>query len=158
VTGARRAVTTASLAVGLVLTLAVTAAWAFWSAAPSLGNGVSTAATVNVGATPTAAAAGATVTVSWAASTLTSGQPVTGYLVRRYDATTLVSQTILTACTGIVAGTSCTESGVPGGQWVYTVTPQIGTNWLGAESPNSNVVTIDSAIRTPSSSSRSTPR
>jgi hypothetical protein len=75
---------------------------------------------------------------------LSSGIPVTGYLVKRYDAPTLTLQTILTACMGTVTTTTCTESGVPTGQWVYSVTPVFATNWRGAESLKSNPVMTDS--------------
>ena len=55
------------------------------------------------------------MTLNWAASSLSNGQPVDGYLLRRYDAGTLAPETILTGCTGTVAVTTCIETGVPGG-------------------------------------------
>jgi hypothetical protein len=81
--------------------------------------------------------------VTWAASTLTGGQAVTEYQVKRYDATTLVAQTILSACTGTVAATTCIESAVPTGQWKYSVTPVFATNWVGVESAKSATVAVD---------------
>jgi len=75
--------------VPVVLTLLAGTAWAYWSAGSVAGSGgAAGASTVNQGATPTASAAVANVTVSWAASTLASGVPVDGYVVKRYDATT----------------------------------------------------------------------
>ena len=42
-----------------------------------------------------------------------------------------------------MTATSCVESNVPSGDWVYTVTPVFATNWLGAESQDSDPVTSD---------------
>lgn len=127
----------------LVLLPVVGVGWAYWTAgsAPG-GNGASANTTVNQGATPTASAVGSAVTVSWAASTLASGQAVAGYSVKRYDSTTLAAQTILSACTGTVSALNCTENGVPAGTWVYSVTPKFATNWQGLESLKSNAVTV----------------
>ena len=120
------------------------AAWAFWLAATTAGsNGSSAATSVNAGTTPTVNVAGSSITVSWAASTLASGQAVTGYQIRRYDAGTLAVQTILSACTGTVAATTCVESSVPPGSWKYTVTPRFATNWAGAESGMSSTAVIE---------------
>ncbi|WP_309710175.1 LamG domain-containing protein [Pseudolysinimonas sp.] len=120
------------------------AAWSYWLAAVTAGSAGSALATsVNAGATPTANASGANVTVSWSASTLTNGMAVSGYEIRRYNSTTLVQQTILSACTGTVTALSCVENSVPSGTWRYSVTPVIGTNWRGAESAMSTVVTVD---------------
>lgn len=111
------------------------AAWAYWTAA-SLpgGNGLSAAATVPQGATPTTSVTTQNVTVSWAARTLSSGGAVSGYIVKRYDTATLTLQTTLSGCTGTIAALTCTESNVPVGSWRYTTTPRFATNWAGAES------------------------
>ena len=95
---------------------------------------------------------GSTVTVSWTATTLANGQPVTGYLVKRYDATTSAAQTVLTACTGTIAATSCVESNVPNGSWKYTVTPVLATNWQGTESAKSTTVVVNSDATAPTNS------
>ena len=131
-----------TLLVAVCMTAAA-AAWGFWStgSVPG-GNGAAGASSVNQGATPTASAAGQAVTVSWSASTLANGQAVAGYLVNRYDAGTLASQTILSACTGTITATTCVENSVPVGSWKYTVTPVIGANWLGAESAKSSTVLV----------------
>lgn len=124
-------------------TLTVGVGWAYWTAGSTAGGGgASSAATVGQGATPTASASGSAVTVSWSASTLSNGQAVDGYRIARYDVATLTSQPILSACSGTVAALTCTESGVPDGQWAYSVTPAFATNWLGAESARSNAVTV----------------
>ncbi|HEX4400768.1 MAG TPA: LamG domain-containing protein [Galbitalea sp.] len=127
-----------------LFSLAGSGVWAYWSAGSGAGgNGVAAATTVGGGATPIVVSAGTTVNLSWAPSTLANGAPVTGYIVKRYNATTLVAQTILTSCTGIIATMSCTESSVPTGEWRYSITPVVGTNWTGAESPLSPVTYTD---------------
>ena len=120
------------------------AAWAFWSGDTTSGSGgAAAAANVGAGATPTANASGSSVTVSWSASTLSTGTAVDGYQVKRYDAGTLTPQAVLTACDGTVTATSCIETGVPEGRWVYTVTPLFATSWRGAESATSPPVWVD---------------
>lgn len=127
-----------------LLVLVGGAAWSYWLVAVTAGSAGSALATsVNAGATPTANASGANVTVSWSASTLANGAAVTGYEIRRYNSSTLALQTILSACTGVVATTSCVESSVPAGTWRYTVTPVFATNWRGTESAMSAAVTVD---------------
>jgi hypothetical protein len=129
------------VAIALAFTMASGVAWGYWTAGSgSGGNGASAAAGVNQGATPTATVAGHAVTVSWAATTLTNGQAVSGYTVKRYSGSTV--QTLLTACTGTIAGTSCIENSVPLGTWTYSVTPLFATNWQGIESAKSGAVTV----------------
>ncbi len=140
----RRTAVRRTLAFGLACTLVTGLAWGYWSigSVPG-GNGQAQAATVGQGNTPTTTVTGSTVTVSWAASTLTNGQAVDGYRIKRYSEATHTSQTILSACTGTLTALSCVESNVPAGDWVYTVTPVFGTNWLGVESQDSDPVTSD---------------
>jgi hypothetical protein len=134
----------AFLAALVVFSLAGSGVWAYWSAGSGIGgNGAASATTVGGGAVPTAVSSGTTVGLSWAASTLASGTAVSGYVVKRYNATTLALQTILSSCTGTVAATSCTESAVPSGQWRYSITPVFATNWTGAESAMTPVVYTD---------------
>jgi hypothetical protein len=141
---ARRSILHAIVVMPLAVVLLSGVADAYWSTgAGSGGNGASTATAVNQGATPTASAVGLSVTVSWAASTLSNGAAVGGYIVKRYTSGTLIPQTILSACTGRVAGLTCVESSVPSGGWVYSVTPVLATNWRGAESLKSSTVTVD---------------
>jgi len=141
---ARSVLTVPLIASGLVLTLMAGVAWASWSAtsAPG-GHGNATATAVDRGATPTAVATGSAITVSWAATTLSSGDPVSGYLVNRYDAATLTLHAVAAGCAGLISVLSCTENGLADGRWVYSVTPVIGTHWTGAVSPMSTAVTID---------------
>ena len=133
----------ATVAASVALTIVAATAWAYWSAGSVPGgNGAAAASSVNQGATPTGNAVGTTVTVSWTATTLASGQAVGGYAVKRYNSSTGVVQTILSACTGTITALSCIESSVPAGSWKYTVTPKIGTNWIGQESSQSGTVTV----------------
>ncbi|TAL46478.1 MAG: hypothetical protein EPN91_00165, partial [Salinibacterium sp.] len=132
------------VATALAVGLASGASWAYWVAGSTSGsNGASAAAAVNQGATPAVSPAGSNVTVSWAASTLTTGDAVSGYIVKRYDASTLVAQTILSSCTGTIASLSCTENSVPVGSWKYSVTPVFSSNWQGAESSKSSTVIVE---------------
>jgi hypothetical protein len=132
-------------AVPLVALLTAGVASAYWSAS-SLpgGSGAAAASTVNAGSAPTVAVNTSNVTVTWPTDRLTNGAIVSGYIVKRYDATTGAAQTILSACNGTIAGITCTESNVPAGSWRYTVTPVIGS-WIGAESAKSSIVTMDSS-------------
>jgi hypothetical protein len=129
------------IASALVVSVGCGAAFAVWTSgsAPG-GRGAAGAATVNAGMTPTAVVDGTAITVSWVASTLSTGEPVTGYLVKRYDATTLALQTTLTGCTGTVTSTTCSETGVLLGSWSYSITPTLAGQWRGAESPKSTPV------------------
>ncbi|HMA47374.1 MAG TPA: hypothetical protein VKP11_09265, partial [Frankiaceae bacterium] len=125
---------TVSVAAALLMMLGAESAWAYWTPTSLPGGSTAAAATtVGAGATPTAVATAGSVAVSWAASTLADGHAVSGYTVTRYSATN-VPQAVGGTCSGLVAGTSCTETGVPTGTWTYTITPRFATNWIGAES------------------------
>jgi hypothetical protein len=132
------------LAALVVFSLAGSGVWAYWSAGSGTGgNGAASATTVNTGATPTASWSGTTVNLSWSATTLANGTAVSGYIVKRYNATTLAAQTILSSCNGTITGLSCTESSLPTGSWRYSITPVFATNWVGTESALSTVVYTD---------------
>jgi hypothetical protein len=103
--------------------------------------GASRAKALGTGNVPTATVASKQVTVSWSASTFTSGSNVPSYAVRRYNATTGVLQTIGATCNTTVAALTCTENNTPTGSWKYTVTPAAG-NWRGSESAKSTPVTV----------------
>ena len=140
------------VAIFLIFTLVVGVAFAYFGGTSTPGgNGAAAATSVAAGATPTLTSPNdSTVTVSWVASTLGTGQAVTGYVVKRYEATTLAIQTILTACTGTIATVTCTESNLPTGSWRYSVTPKFATNWLGAESDKSlPISTIEKDVTPP---------
>jgi hypothetical protein len=127
-----------------VFGLASGAAWAFWVTSSTSGsNGSAAATSVNSGATPTVTSVGTTATLTWTAATLATGQAVSGYQIKRYDAATLVQQAILPACNGTVNALTCTETGVPLGTWRYSVTPVFATNWLGAESAKTSPILIE---------------
>ncbi len=135
-----------ALAAAGVVALVAVGAYAFWTvsaSAPSAGG--SLAASVNAGNTPSAAstANGREVTVSWGASTLSNGHAVDGYLVQRYPSGGgLPDINPFSTCAGTVAALTCTEAAVPPGSWKYTITPVIGANWQGPESPLSGTVTV----------------
>lgn len=125
---------------GLLVAAALPAtAAASWSGSGG-GSGYSKAQALAAGNPPTASVSGRSVTVSWTASG--GAVPVSGYVVKRYDGGG-VAQTVGSACSGTIAGLSCTEQGVPGGQWRYTVTP-LNNNWRGTESSQSAATTVAS--------------
>jgi hypothetical protein len=115
-------------------------AWAVWSASAS-GSGASAAAVMPTGATPSGSVGGTSVLVTWSAVALSNGTAVAGYVVNRYDATTDTKEVVGPGCSGVVATTSCTETSVPAGSWVYTDTP-VEANWTGGESAKSATVTV----------------
>jgi len=140
---ANRGLRTRFTALGVVLgislagSFAASVAWAFWTAGTLPGSTIVVAASVGAGNTPTASATTNTVTLTWAASTLSTSEAVSGYIVKRYDTATLTAQTIGSGCSGTITALTCTETAVPAGQWRYSVTPTYSTNWLGAESAKS---------------------
>jgi len=149
VSGAARTRVVAILGALVALAALACATSAFWTPAASSGPSAAAGATVAAGATPTGSVSpGRAVTVSWAASTLSDGQAVDGYLVRRYDAVSGTAASVGIGCTGTITATSCVEAAVPPGTWRYTVTPVIGVNWRGAESPRSGIVTVGAATLT----------
>ena len=123
--------------------LLVVVAWAVWtSGADASADSAFSSTGVGAGETPTAVVSAQAVTVDWAASMLSDGDPVDGYEVARYDAGTLALQSVGAACAGVVTATICVEASVPAGDWVYSVTPVHASTWRGAESANSNPVTV----------------
>jgi hypothetical protein len=132
--------TTVIAAVALTTTSVAIAAWTV----TGTGAAGSRALTMPGGVTPTAAATGTSVTVRWAAATFPGGTAVEGYIVKRYDTTNGAEATVGAGCSGVVTTTSCTETGVPGGTWVYANIPVQGT-WQGARSALGNTVTSGSA-------------
>lgn len=131
-----------SIAIGIVaaVLVVVPTASAAWSPR-ALGSGASRARALGAGNIPTATVSGKKVTVTWSASTFTSGGNVPGYVVRRYNATTGALQTIGANCTGILTALTCTENSTPAGTWRYTVTPA-AANWRGGESGKSGTATV----------------
>lgn len=133
----------------VVITMTAGAAWAGWSAGSITGGrGAAKATAVGPGAKPTATSNAGSVTVSWSATVLTTGDPVGGYVITRYDASTFTEQTVTTGCAGLITATTCTETEMADGRWVYTVTPVIGAHWAGDESAPSDPVVTDSTAPT----------
>jgi hypothetical protein len=120
--------------------LGVSVAWGFWSVGGVTGAAVAAATQLDLGPTPTVVGEHTQVVVSWGAATTGSGRAADGYVVRRYDAVTGVVQAVGAGCSDTITALTCTEVGVPAGRWTYTVTPTLGVNWLGPESPHSGVV------------------
>ena len=113
------------------------AAWALTRS----GSSAAQAKTLGAGNTPNVSASGRRVTVSWTASSWTTGGAVPGYVIRRYNAITGVGTNALNGCAGTITALTCTESSVPTGSWRYTVTPA-AANWRGPESAKSAVVVV----------------
>ena len=125
----------------VVCALAITGgAGASWAVGAS-GTGATQAKTMLGGNVPTGSASGSSVTLSWAASLFADGSTIPSYVIRRFNSVTSAEATVLSACSGIVTGTSCTENGVPLGSWKYTVTPAAGA-WRGAESAQSAAIVV----------------
>ncbi len=134
-----------SLVIVLAILLSGGAAWSYWNLDAD-GTGAAAAASVNRGVQPAGFALDGTVTISWAASTLSDGDPVDGYVVTRYDSTTLAPQAVLSSCAGPIVATTCTETGVPSGSWVYAVTPLVGQHWRGEESARSDPIAVGASV------------
>ena len=95
-----------------------------------VGNSTARAADVTTPAAPTVTpAAGNKVTVSWQAVSLTSGQAVTGYVVRRTDGSGTQQVCAVTAPT-----VSCADPTAVTSYASYTVSATFA-NWSSAESP-----------------------
>jgi hypothetical protein len=120
-----------------VLVGAATAAWA----PTGSGAGAASARTLPAGNVPSGSASLGSVTLSWTASNFAGGTPVPAYVVRRYSAIGGAESAVLSACSGLVAATTCTESGVPAGSWTYTITPAAGA-WRGMQSAQSASILV----------------
>ena len=137
----------AGVAVALVFSL-TTVALAMWIAVsnPAAAAGVR-AATLPAGNQPAATLAtpaSVDVGLSWAPST--GGAPVAGYEVHAYATATGTPRAVGGTCTGLLAGTSCTDTAVPNGAWRYAIVPR-QQGWSGAASPLSTSVTVDPGYR-----------
>jgi hypothetical protein len=131
------------LAAGLAVLVVLGAPGASRAAWSQPGVGVQSAKALSMpsGSTPTASVSNRSVTVSWAQRTV-GGSPVAGYVVKRYDGSG-TAQTVGSGCSGTIAALTCTETGVPGGSWRYTVAPK-QNNWTGSESSQSSAVSVSS--------------
>jgi hypothetical protein len=136
------AVTVVAAVLGVLL--GAVPASAYWSAASTPeSSGSARAATVAQGATPTATVSDRnTVALTWPATTLSTGTPVSGYAVTRFSQTG-VAQAARGGCAGTLAAPSCTETAVPDGVWSYAITPRFSANWTGPASARSVPVRTD---------------
>jgi hypothetical protein len=123
-----------------VLVGATSSAFATWST-PGQGIADGAAYVMPTGSAPTGAATGDIVSISWSPSLFPDGAPVAGYVINRINDATGAQGTVRVGCAGVVTATSCTESSVPPGNWIYTVTP-VQMNWTGATSPPSGPITV----------------
>jgi hypothetical protein len=126
-----------AIAAALLVVPTASAAWSL----SAIGSAAARAKALGTGNIPSATVSGKKVTVTWSASTFSNGGNVPGYVVRRYNASTGVLQTIGASCTGTIAALTCTERNAPAGGWNYTVTPAVA-NWRGGESAKSTTVTV----------------
>jgi hypothetical protein len=110
---------------------------AAWTTAGS-GAGGSRAVGIGAGNAPSATVTGDTVDLTWDAGTLSNGDPVTDYLVARYDSDGTQQVIALGSCATNVSGTTCSETSTPNGTWKYAVTP-VYEGWKGQESPKTTV-------------------
>ena len=115
-----------------------------WSGSTAQGGGTrAVALTMAAGLAPSASVVpptGSTVTVSWPAPS--GGAPISGYELVAYRFGTELTRSLSGTCAGLVAGFSCTDTGVPDGAWQYRVTPRTG-HWSGALSEPSAPVVVD---------------
>ena len=134
----------AALAAVVLVAGSGAAAFAYWQATSTSPDGLVVADTVSQGARPSGTFANGGVSLSWTAGTTAGGRAVSGYRIARYSTASGGAAVAATGgCAGVVSNLSCTETGVPGGTWFYTVTPVLG-NWAGAESARSAGVVTDS--------------
>ena len=127
-----------ALAAGTLLAVVpAAAAFARWS---STGTGTGTARTTTLAA-PTGVtvpgSATATVPVSWTASSAPNGSAVSGYYVTRTAGSTPAAA-CGTSRTALTTATSCTDTGLAGGAYTYTVTAAYRT-WTATSSPSASV-------------------
>jgi hypothetical protein len=131
------------LAVAAAALVCVPSSVGAWSVGPA-GSGAAGAKAMSssVGNVPSGSVSSHAVTLTWVASQFNGGGNVPSYVIKRYDSVTNALQTTLTACSGNVASTGCTENSVPTGSWKYTVTPAAGNNWRGVESVKSAALVV----------------
>ncbi len=148
----RRALLACLLAIAVLSGLGCQAALGYWSGedSPGSGSGTAEAAALLRGDPPIATEVGSSTSVllKWGGSYLSNGVPASGYIVKRYQRMTAVEETLGAGCSGTVAATTCTETEVPVGDWEYSVTPTVGSNWRGPESVRSGHVNTGSGLMT----------
>jgi hypothetical protein len=132
-----------AVAVVLPLVLACPAADAAWTG-QGAGSAAGAATVMPTGSAPSGVVSGDQVTVSWPAAEFPNGADVAGYVVHRYNSATGAPATVNAGCSGVITTTSCTETGVAPGTWIYTDTP-MQSNWTGTASAASAPVTVASS-------------
>lgn len=147
-----RSIVAIALLAGVVASVAVSPATAFWKASGS-GSASGTVATLPTAAQPSTSASSQSVTVTWAQSTfpgttrigsLTGG----GYRLTRYasvGSTPIVPNApCATTISGAGASLSCVEPGVPYGAWQYAVNAVLNT-FTGAQGAKSVAISVTTA-------------
>jgi len=129
----------AALALALVLAPS-SGAEAAWNGQGS-GGAAGAANVMPAGTAPNGTVLSDQVTVTWAPSKFANGVPVAGYIVSRYNASTGATATVGSGCSGVLTTTSCTETSVAPGTWLYTDTP-VQLNWTGGQSADSAPVIV----------------
>jgi hypothetical protein len=126
-----RTIAIATMLAALVVVGIAPGAWASWTVGSASGGyGHAQAASVDPGPTPAVQVYSNEVLITWAATTLTDGTAVTGYIVKRSGAI---------VCT--VSALGCLDTSIPSGSWTYTVTASY-SGWTGPEgSPSTSVIT-----------------
>lgn len=141
--GQRLSVRIVLFALGLLVLLGgVGTALATWSASGS-GTGTASVGTLSAPASVAISGAYSTVTVNWTAATPPTGT-LSGYVVLRHQGATTTNAcgTNLATATYIPAGTTnCSDPSVPNGSYTYTVVV-VWRSWT-AESPSSNVISVN---------------
>jgi hypothetical protein len=129
-----------AVVLGLAVALIGTVAVAAWLSSGS-GAAMATATSVAQANAPTATPGAGTVTLTWAASTLTNGAPVSGYKVLRHDGATTTQVCAVSALT-------CDDTSPVATHVTYGVVATIGANWTGPESPTTSF-TYDNVAPSP---------
>jgi len=130
-------------ATALAIASPVSAAWL----ASGSGGATGRATSVAVAATPTTSVSGRTATVAWAATTLATGAPVSGYRVTRVNTVTAATLAATGGCAGTVAATSCVETLLPTGRWAYRIEAVRGP-WTGPMGAQGPTVAVDATAPT----------
>jgi hypothetical protein len=129
------------------------AAFAYWTTGATTNPAIAVADSLPTGATPTAtttAPNASTVDVTFDQGNTTINDvaiPASDYEINLYPAAGGSATPEPASCSG--TGTiTCVITAVPDGFWVFTDTPQYGTNWVGTESDASGTVTVDTTAPT----------
>ncbi len=125
-----------------------TPAEAYWLAGGS-GSGLGSAATMPTGNQPSVAVSNRSVTVTWTQNTF-QGSPLGsysggGYTLKRYAQGSSTGVTPNAGCATRISGAGatlqCVETGVPVGNWQYSVRPVLNS-FTGDEGPKSATATV----------------